>query len=104
MDMKISEVAVEREVVTKVTDVTKTYCLHLTEEEAELMVLLTGSLEGTGANPDKTYKKFALDLSHPDSAAYPHRKLKCNPDDLRTKLTDKIWHFLNEATHPASKR
>lgn len=103
MDFKTSEVAVEREVVTKVTDVVKTYVLTLTEEEAELMVLLTGSIEGTSASGND-YKKFALDLSSPEHAAYPARKLKCNPDDLRNKLTDKIWHFLNEATHPKAKR
>jgi hypothetical protein len=102
MDMKISEVGVEREVVTKVTEVVKTYNLILTEEEAELMVLLTGSIDGVSADGEN-YEKFELDLRSPDSAAYPVRKLKCNPNDLRVKLTDKIWNFLNEATRPANK-
>lgn len=94
MKFKTDESVTEREVKTVVKDVSKTYTLTLTEEEAELMILLTGSIEGTSAS-GKDYKKFGLDLSYPDGAAYPHRKLKCNPDDLRRKLTDKIWEYLN---------
>lgn len=104
MDFKTSEVAVEREVVTKVTDVVKTYVLTLTEEEAELMVMLTGSIEGNSVGGERSVKKFGLDLSSPEHAAYPARKLKCNPDDLRVKLTDKIWEHFNEATRKANKR
>lgn len=99
MEFKADTKVIEEEVKTIVKKHVRTYTLTLNEEEADLMLVLTGSLTGSRVKADDPngWSAFKLSISGPRGGAYPSREMACNPDELRSKLANKVWEALNAA-------